>query len=193
MLLSKGLQSHVSPYYCGRKTTSSVAKIFIVQHIVGTIFEYLSMMIGDNLLQKMMQGFDLFFLQNQGIELRSMYIAFWMLHKYRENKVFSLYMNTILSTEYLGDQLNIDRYDAIMDRVHLEYRDIIMNNYQDYEEWIKLHEVLRTKLGFSFPIHPKYWKTNPTWMVSWILNTFQNANIVGNFCEKMVEKRSIIL
>ena len=186
MLLLKGLQSHVSPYNCGKKTTSSVAKIFIAQHIVGTIFEYLSMMIGDNLLKKMIQGFDLFFLQNQGIELQSMYIAFWMLHEYKENKVFSLYMNTILSTEYLGDQLNIDKYDTIMDRAHLEYRDIIMNNFHDYEEWLKLHDILRTRLGFSFPIHPKNWKRNPTYMGSWILNTFQNESIVEKFCEKMV-------
>ena len=188
VLLTKGLQSHVSPHHCGRKTTSSVAKMFIVQHIVGTMFEYLHMMLGDNLLPMMIQGYDLFFLQNQGIELQSMYIAFWMLYEYRENKVFSLYMNTILSIEYLGNQLNVARYDAIMNHADLEYRNIIMNNFHDYEEWIKLHEVLQTNLGFSFPIYPKYWKTRPTDMISWILNTFQNERIVGKFCESIIKK-----
>lgn len=191
ILLKTGLQTYISPYNCSKKTTSSVTKMFVVQNIVKTIFDYLTNKLGENFLSKMEDpDFYEFFSKNQGIEMRSIYIAFWMFHKYRENKVFSLYMNTILSTEYLGDQLTVAKYDEIMNCADVAYREIIMNNLQDYEEWISLNnEILRTKLGFYFPIHPKNWKTNPTWMVSWILNTFQNANVVGKFCERMVEKR----
>lgn len=186
MFLKTGLQTYISLYHCGKKTTSSVTKMFVVQHIVKTIFDHLTNKLGENFMSIMEQRVDDFFAQNQGIEQRSMFIAFWMFHKYRENRVFSLYINTLLSTEYLGKKLTIARYDEIMDHADVSYRTIIMDNFHDYEEWLKLHEILRTRLRFSFPIHPKNWKRDPTYMGSWILNTFQNESVVGNFCEKMV-------
>lgn len=94
-----------------------------------------------------------------------------ILQNYRHNRVFMLYLGTMIHVER-------NRNSDCLKIADKEYRDIVISDYSHYEDWLKLHSELKTILDYSFPIHPKDWDEK---LISWIMNSLQNYGYLRKY------------
>ena len=91
--------------------------------------------------------------------------AISMMQNYRHNRIFQLYIETMVNIERTGG------YAYCFNVAAQEFRKIIMSDLSDYEAWLNLQAEFSKKTGYSFPLYPKDWDPK---LISWIMNAFQN-------------------
>lgn len=91
--------------------------------------------------------------------------AISMMQNYRHNRIFQLYIETMVHIERTGG------YADCFNIAAQEFRKIIISDLSDYEAWVNLQVEFRKKTGYSFPLYPKDWDPK---LIAWIMNAFQN-------------------
>ena len=99
--------------------------------------------------------------------------AISMMQNYRHNRIFQLYIETMVNIERTGG------YADCFNVASQEFRKIIMSDLSDYEAWLNLQVEFRKKNGYSFPLYPKDWDSK---LISWIMNAFQNYDYLVEKC-----------
>ena len=145
-------ESALPPNYHGRYTCSNARWV-----VVKTIYSILRAKAAD--VSKSVESAE------SSKSSQMIKFAISMMQDYRNNRIFQLYIETMVHIERTGG------YADCFNVADQEFRNIIIADHADYEAWLNLHAEFRKTAGYSFPLYPKDWDPK---LIAWIMNAFQN-------------------